>query len=275
MAPAQEELKMFTNLIESESHLQEFKRRSSFFLATVAGYALILFTAGIASIYAYDARLEAQSNDLIVENWIPPVNRDREPIKPQPVRHTPASANTPRTSSQPVRPVLYESANNPTKPPDQISAAPNPIPPAPPNAIIGNKISDPIDVGAPRNCTNCAGNSAPVIRLEDDKSPPPAPAVVKPPTQRLPSQVLSSKALNLPQPVYPMIARQIRAQGPVNVQILVDEQGRVVSAQPISGHPTLIPAAREAAMRARFSPTVLNGVPVKVQGVITYNFVLQ
>src|SRR5436190_1620263 len=64
---------MFANLIESDSHTREFKRRSSFFLATVAAYALILFAAGIASIYAYDARLEAQTNGLEVLNWIPPV----------------------------------------------------------------------------------------------------------------------------------------------------------------------------------------------------------
>ena len=87
--------------------------------------------------------------------------------------------------------------------------------------------------------------------------------------------MLASKAISLPQPLYPPIAKQIRAQGPVNVQILIDEQGKVISAQAVSGHPTLTGAAREAAMRARFSPTMLNGQPVKVQGVITYNFVLQ
>src|SRR5258706_16114599 len=64
---------MFTNLIESDSHHQEFKRRSSFFLATVAAYALILSAAGVASIYAYDAHLEAQSNDLALLSWVPPV----------------------------------------------------------------------------------------------------------------------------------------------------------------------------------------------------------
>ena len=72
---------MFTNLIESDSHRKEFKRRSSFFLATVAAYALILFAAGVASIYAYDAHLEAQSGDLELLSWVPPVtpvaDRDR------------------------------------------------------------------------------------------------------------------------------------------------------------------------------------------------------
>src|SRR5213080_1599947 len=70
---------MFANLIESDSHTRELKRRSSFFLATSAAYALILFAAGIASVYAYDARLEAQTDSLEVLNWIPPVTPAAHP----------------------------------------------------------------------------------------------------------------------------------------------------------------------------------------------------
>jgi outer membrane biosynthesis protein TonB len=43
----------------------------------------------------------------------------------------------------------------------------------------------------------------------------------------------------------------------------------------VSGNAFLTAAAKEAAMRARFTPTVLNGTPIKIQGVITYNFRLQ
>ena len=82
-------------------------------------------------------------------------------------------------------------------------------------------------------------------------------------------------AVSLPQPPYPAMARQIHVFGQVQVQILVDENGKVVSAQAVSGHPLLVTAAKDAALRARFTPTKLNGVPVKIQGVITYNFVLQ
>jgi len=87
--------------------------------------------------------------------------------------------------------------------------------------------------------------------------------------------VLASKAISLPQPPYPPLARQIRLQGAVLVQILVDETGRVISAHAVSGSSFLTTGAEEAARRARFTPTLLNGQPVKVQGVITYNFVLQ
>lgn len=265
---------MFTNLIESDSHRQEFKRRSSFFLATVAAYALILFAAGVASIYAYDAHLEAQSTDLTLLSWVPEVKPVADRDRPQPVRHAPAN-NTGRVSPQPTRPVLYESASNPRTPPSTVSVMAQPIPPAPPNAIIGREISDPLPVPGGSSCVTCTENgTTPVVRVPDT-TPPPAPVVVKPPPQRLISRVLVSKAISLPQPPYPPIARQIRIQGPVNVQILVDEQGKVISAQAVSGHPTLTGAAREAALRARFTPTMLSGQAVKVQGVITYNFVLQ
>lgn len=86
--------------------------------------------------------------------------------------------------------------------------------------------------------------------------------------------VLNGKAKKKPQPEYPAAAKAARAQGTVTVQIVVDEKGDVVSAVAVSGHPLLQPAAAEAARRAKFEPTTVCGQPVKVSGVITYNFVL-
>jgi TonB family protein len=86
--------------------------------------------------------------------------------------------------------------------------------------------------------------------------------------------VLNGKATKKPQPVYPPIAAAARAQGTVVVQVTVDEEGYVISARATSGHPLLQQAAVLAARQARFEPTLLEGKPVKVRGVITYNFVL-
>jgi protein TonB len=86
---------------------------------------------------------------------------------------------------------------------------------------------------------------------------------------------ITGEALSLPKPAYPPLAKQMGIQGKVNVQVLIDESGRVVSAKAISGSPALMHAAQKAAFDARFSPTRLGGQPVKVSGVITYNFVLQ
>ncbi|MGQ0540690.1 MAG: TonB family protein, partial [Blastocatellia bacterium] len=85
--------------------------------------------------------------------------------------------------------------------------------------------------------------------------------------------VLNGKAISLPKPPYPVAARAVGASGSVTVQVLIDENGDVVSANAVSGHPLLRAGATEAARGAKFSPTRLQGLPVKVSGVITYNFV--
>ncbi len=84
--------------------------------------------------------------------------------------------------------------------------------------------------------------------------------------------VLNGKAISLPAPEYPAIAKQARASGAVAVQVTIDENGTVISARAVSGHPLLQAAAVAAARQARFSPTLLMGEPVKVNGVIIYNF---
>jgi protein TonB len=86
---------------------------------------------------------------------------------------------------------------------------------------------------------------------------------------------ITGLAISLPKPPYPQLARQAGAHGAVSVQVLVDENGKVISAKAVSGHPLLQVAAQQAAMSARFSPTRLGDQAVKVSGVITYNFVLQ
>lgn len=85
--------------------------------------------------------------------------------------------------------------------------------------------------------------------------------------------VLNGKASKLPKPAYPPAARAVRASGAVTIQVLITEEGRVFAAGAVSGHPLLRSAARIAACGAEFQPTILSGNPVKVSGVITYNFV--
>jgi TonB family protein len=101
---------------------------------------------------------------------------------------------------------------------------------------------------------------------------PPAPGAKK---TVISGGVLNGKAVSKPQPAYPPIAKAAGASGTVTVQILVDEEGNVVSAAAVSGHPLLQQAAVAAAREAKFSPTLLSGQPVRVSGVVTYNFVLE
>ncbi|HLL76974.1 MAG TPA: energy transducer TonB [Pyrinomonadaceae bacterium] len=83
---------------------------------------------------------------------------------------------------------------------------------------------------------------------------------------------LNSKAISKPNPKYPAEAMAAQVSGMVVVQITVDECGDVEKAEVASGHPLLREAALDAAYKARFSPTRLSGEPVKVKGVISYDF---
>jgi TonB family protein len=86
--------------------------------------------------------------------------------------------------------------------------------------------------------------------------------------------VLQGKATHRVQPPYPPIAKAARASGAVQVQVTISTIGEVIEANVISGHPLLRDAALQAARQWLFKPTELSGVPVKVQGILTFNFTL-
>jgi TonB family protein len=88
--------------------------------------------------------------------------------------------------------------------------------------------------------------------------------------------VVNGKAILLPNPVYPEDALKLRIAGKINIQVLIDENGNVMSAKAENGgdNLSLRKSAETAAMQAKFSITLLNGEPVKVSGVIVYNFIL-
>jgi TonB family protein len=104
-------------------------------------------------------------------------------------------------------------------------------------------------------------------------APTPSPMATHRPRGPISGGVLNGRAISLPLPAYPPIAKAANASGTVAVRVLIDEDGKVTDAQAVSGHALLRKAAEDAARTARFAPTQLSGQPVKVTGVITYNFV--
>jgi periplasmic protein TonB len=263
---------MFNNLIESSSHLQEFKRRGSFLLLTTATYLVLFVITGVVSIYAYDAHLESQSTEWEITFMpVPPPDpappEIRNTIRPAATTETPSTARSVRTD-------LYDDISNPNNPPVNVSTAPHNIPPARSDSVRGNFNADPITPAGSTGVPGGTGNT-PVVTMVDPPPPPPPPPPVVPKVLNVSKGVLAGKAISLPRPGYPVIARPIRLQGTVSVQILIDESGKVVSAKAVSGHPIFVPEAIKAAMQARFSPTMLSEQPVKVSGVITYNFVMK
>ena len=126
------------------------------------------------------------------------------------------------------------------------------------------------------NDNNSASSSTPSRELQP---PPPPPGINQDNSSKtsrtISGGVLNGKATSLPQPVYPAIAKAAHVSGTVTVQVVVDEEGKVLTAHAVSGHPLLQAAAVQAARQARFAPTKLSGQPVKVTGVLIYNFVAQ
>jgi len=262
---------MFNNLIESSSHAKEFKRRGSFLLFTTATYVVLFAITGVISIYAYDAHLESQSTELEI-TFVPLPPEEVAPAEvPNTIRSTSNSDNQPTRS---IRTDRIDSATNPNNPPPIIGTVASTVPPWRRDSIVGDVNVDP--PGPPPGSRGVPGGTGNRPIEMDTPPPPPAPnpTPAVPKILRVSTGVLEGKVVSLPKPSYPPMARQIRLQGTVTVQVVIDESGKVISASAISGHPLLIAEAQKAARQARFLPTTLSNQPVKVTGVITYNFVM-
>jgi protein TonB len=270
---------MFENLVESTSHKDDLSRKGGFFLGTLALYAVLFVIISVIGIYTYNTRLDAQNMELMT--MVAPV-----PIQAQPEQEQKQEAAKPaQVKEQQVatRTEFVASNLDPTKVPQKVEAVASKIPPVPPGgAVLSNRNTDPVGgpsgpVGPGSGVGGPIGGTAPpkVVVPDTDEPPPPTPTPVPKPKTIVSGGVLNGKAISKPQPAYPPIARAARASGVVVVSVTVDESGKVVSARGVSGHPLLIQAAVQSAYGWRFSPTMLSGQPVKVNGTITFNFTLQ
>lgn len=279
---------MFNNLVESHAHTADLKRRGSFIIATTLAYALLIAAAGVGSIYAYEAHVDNQNLELTALVTMVPLAAAPPKTQPERSNNQPrAAANSNNTSARvPMRTVLESAVTDMRKIPDKLSATGSNIPPAPPNAVRGPKNYDvggdhpgnsPFGSGGGGPTGNPTGPNGGGIELTRE-APPEMPEVKIKTTKARPVQslgVIESKVIRKAIPPYPELAKKVRASGIVTVQILLDEQGRVVSARATDGHPLLRGAAEQAAFQTKFSPTLLSNQPVKVSGIITFNFVLR
>jgi protein TonB len=202
---------------------------------------------------------------------------------PAPVSPTNTTAGQPNQTAGNVQPKPSGTPSGATNDPTGGNVAAN--------HVVENRIPDPkpadpsATTGSAPTVSNSAGKSADPIVVKpsaDDKSNTaantasgePAKPAPKPITKPVSGGVLNGSAMSLPAPSYPEIAKRSRASGTVVVEVVIDEDGKVISAKAVNGPSLLFGAAVEAAKRARFSPTKLSGQPVKVTGIINYNFSL-
>ncbi len=121
---------------------------------------------------------------------------------------------------------------------------------------------------APADTATAKPNANEEPKHDDPQRPPTEPGKRAP----ISAGVLNGKAISLPKPDYPPDARAAGAEGVVVIQVTIDEQGNVTEARAISGPKQLQDVSVNAALQAKFSPTLLSGEPVRVTGVLVYNF---
>jgi protein TonB len=108
--------------------------------------------------------------------------------------------------------------------------------------------------------------------------PPPPAAPVTLPASKTPAllhvggNVQAALLVMAPQPVYPILARQARVQGTVELKAVIGKDGRIQDLSIVSGNPLLVDAAMNAVKQWVYKPTYLNGQPVQVATEIDVHF---
>lgn len=276
---------MLDRMIESQNKPAENFRRGNFLLTT---FALTAMTLGGAMVYSLYAKSLGEMNENLEFSSIVAPIAATEPAPVEPIKIEPKNASISKAPTETVRIVNQQSIDESPIVPKVVLTAQNQYSSRPQGAfkigIVETTAASSSGSGTSRGGNPEIGtgiNSSPKVIETETTEPPkmpqadPKPEIkpIKPVVQSL--GVVNGMAKNLPVPVYPAPAKAVGAKGAVNVQILIDESGRVVSARAVSGHPLLRPAAEQAAQRASFSPTFLSKVPVKATGVIVYNFIGQ
>lgn len=254
---------MFDTLVESTRRKRDGKT-GRYFALTTAAYGVALAALAIVTIVGFSPVL---AEEYMLESMLtpPPVPSGPSPAA-QAQRNTQKRAATPTVFASPVKPASK-------------------VLPASDMKDRTTVISDKWIHGGPVDYTVVGGGRFPGGKSGNDTVPPP-PAPAQPPpqpvedvkrrdTSRVSEGVLQGRAIRKVKPQYSAIARQVRAAGAVQVLVTISEEGNVIEAAAIEGHPLLRSAAIEAARQWLFSPTKLSGIPVKVQGVLTFNFILQ
>ncbi|PYS43914.1 MAG: hypothetical protein DMF71_05530 [Acidobacteria bacterium] len=257
---------MFENLVESGSHKEDVKRKGSFLLVTLGVYGVLIVAGLIAGILMAPAYIDQQTLELTALIAPVPVPQAAKPaeVKPEKVIIE---------KNVDVRKELIADVSRADLVPKTVSAKASEVPPVRKGVVtmVGTANTNAVAPIAPGTTGSII--SAPTKVEVKEEPPPPAPK----PTPHAPISggVMNGKAVHLVTPPYPAIARSAHASGAVQVQVLIDENGNVIAAHAMSGHPLLQAAAVAAARSSKFTPTKLSGQPVKVNGVIVYNFVAQ
>ncbi|MCI0662933.1 MAG: energy transducer TonB [Acidobacteria bacterium] len=249
---------MFDKLVESSKEGQG-RRKGRYIVVTTMIYTTAIVVSAIATIFSFDPVL---GKELFLMGVAPPPPYEAQPaksLKENDVNRAALPGKIPPIKIDEYPPAINEPSNKMVGSDRFVKG-------------WGIDRFDNMEHGAPRD------NSEPPPAPPKPKptvTPPPANEVKSQETRKVSEPVLQGKAIRKIVPPYPEIAKKIKASGPVQILVTISEEGRVIEATALNGHPALRHGAVSAAEQWLFSPTYLGKVPVKVQGVLTFNFVLQ
>lgn len=164
-----------------------------------------------------------------------------------------------------------------------VAAAPRPLAPTsapdtlPPKDLQPQPVARSIGIEGGDNLTVSSGTPSLLSHANTGPLPDalPAPPPPTPKVLRVGGVIREPRKLVHVAPVYPTIAQQVRKEGTVTLEALLDVTGKVESVRILGSEPLLDDAAVQAVKRWRYTPTELNGVPVPVLMTITVRFTLQ
>ncbi|HEX8246595.1 MAG TPA: energy transducer TonB [Pyrinomonadaceae bacterium] len=277
---------MLDNLVESKSNAGETGRKAGFLITTLFTVVSLFLVSLTYSLFAKDLGLD-NGGGLELSTLVAPVPEAETPPQPE-ARQQPERQTAATQSNVVTRKTAFATVEQTTKPPAETNGQKGVQ-----SWVKGAKL-DLIDStpsgqsGLPARGNNAPGEGISGNNASTEKEIEPPPVMPKPspktpveqrkkekPVVVVTGGVVNGKAINLVKPQFSAAAKAIRANGAVNVQVLIDEKGNVVSASAVSGHQLLRQSAENAARASKFTPTFLTGQPVKVTGVIVYNFALQ
>jgi periplasmic protein TonB len=201
---------------------------------------------------------------------------------------TPAKTVTPVAPPKPAGPAPAQARRKPsnkrtaTTPPGD--AATSPMITATNRAVL-----PPLEVevvAGDQHRTLNPGDSSVKLEMQPGTSPTPEQATAPPGSQANGSAVPNATAqvqlspgtaqlVSRPvTPSYPLLAKQMKVQGAVVLEVLISKTGSIQDIQVISGPAILSAAAREAVKQWHFKPYYQAGLPVETEARITVNFTI-
>lgn len=279
---------MLEQLIESNQNKNGTQTRAGYLLTSLAAVLALCSVTLAHSLYNYNLGLTNESLDA--STLVAPVQIAEEAPRPPEQQTEPKQQNSAAAIDKlPVRAANIQRIDeSPVKAPTDIST------------LKSSNLSRPLGsfklgtMDSPGQSSNNRGDStggdsgnkssgieSSLVSKNDDGDELP-PVIKKAEVKAEPKKdfiksggVVNGKAVNLVKPAYPAPAKAVRAQGAVNVQVLIDEEGNVIKASAVSGHALLRQVAEQAARASKFSSTILTNQKVKVSGIIVYNFIAQ